>query len=82
MLFILPPLESPCRLFPVALVEQLGDYSWCVQLAAIQHWLYALPAHIYKKVLLILYSVPFLKFIVLSSGIDLWDKMVNNTSMS
>ena len=49
VLFILPPVESPCRLFPAALVEQLGDDSWCVQLAAIQRWLYAWPVRIYQK---------------------------------
>ena len=35
-----------------------------------------------KKVLSFFIFCSFLKFIVLSPGFDLWDKMVNNTSMS
>ena len=76
-----PASGEPFRLFPVAVVQQLGDDGWCVQLAAVQHWLHALPARIYKKSVFNFIFCSFFKFIVLSPGFDLWDKMVNNTSM-
>ena len=66
------------RLFCMALVGQLGDDSWCVQLAAIWHWYLPLCIYIIFFNFVLRLSIPSVYF----SGIDKLDGMVDDTNMS
>ena len=66
----------------MALVEQLGDDRWYVQLAVIWHWYLPLCIYITFLQFYIVSVHSFLKIFFLKPGIDKLDGMVDDTSMS